>query len=99
MTAQDPIKIEPCYTSADRTGRCVKCAAESSLDHCLRILLNDPDNKEAAARYQTLFDFLSSSESLNLRNEAERLLSDGRQVTIIIERKEGRDQYRLVSLE
>jgi len=45
--------------------------------------------------YQTLITFLKSPESRELRDESERLLAEGKQVTLRIHSETGKPRYEL----
>ena len=92
----EPIQLEPGYSTAEIPGRCIKCLAEQQLDSCLRILLVDEnENMELQEKYTTLLSFLQSPESKDLRDEAERLLSDGKEVRVKIDYTDGKPKYEL----
>jgi len=79
----EPIDLEPTYTDSQIPGKCVKCLAEQHLDGCLRQLLTqEGENPELVQRYSALLSFLQSEDSAGLRDQAERLLSQGKSVTV-----------------
>jgi len=91
-----PIDLEPGYTTKDVPGKCIKCLAEQKLDTCLRELLrSEEENPERQQIYEALLAFLQSPESGKLREESERYLADGKQVTIRIHAIEGKFTYEL----
>ena len=92
----EPIHLEPSYSTAQIPGRCLKCLAEKQLDSCLRILLvGEDENMEIQEKYATLLSFLQSPESKNLRDEAERFLSAGKEVRVKIDYTDGKPRYAL----
>lgn len=94
----DDFALEPNYTSNEVPGRCLKCLAEKELNNCLFSLLGQQtSDKELQQRYEALTALLQSPDFERLRSEAERLLSDGKQVKVKVEYQEGRIQCELVA--
>ena len=92
----EPIDLNPRYSTNDIPGKCIKCLAEQELNSCLRVLLTDEkDNKEVQQRFEMLLSFLKSPESKKLRDESERFLADGRQVTLKIQFDDDKPSYEL----
>ena len=92
----DPINLEPTYSTKDIPGRCIKCLAEQELNNCLlELLRGDGENKQLAERFEALVSFLKSPESISLRDEAEKLLSEGKKVTLKINFDTGKQVYEL----
>jgi hypothetical protein len=92
----EPIDLNPRYSTKYIPGKCIKCLAEQELDSCLRELLRDEtDEKEPRQKFETLLSFLKSPESKKLRDESERLLAEGKQVTLKISFQEGKTKYEL----
>ena len=92
----EPIALNPRYSTKDIPGKCIKCLAEQELNSCLRVLLTDEkDNKEVQQRFEMLSSFLKSPESKKLRDESERFLADGRQVTLKIHFEDDKLSYDL----
>jgi quinol monooxygenase YgiN len=90
------IDLEPRYSTKDIPGRCIKCLAEQKLDTCLRELLRSEDeNTERYQSYEALLAFLQSPESKKLREDSERYLAEGKQVTVKIRIEEGKFKYEL----
>ena len=90
------IDLEPRYSTKDVPGKCIKCLAEQKLDTCLRELLrSEEENPERYQRYEALLAFLQSPESEKLREESERYLAEGKQVTVSIRIEEGKFGYEL----
>jgi hypothetical protein len=78
-------ELEPRYSTNEIPGRCLKCLGEHELHNCLRDLLkNDPYDEEDVKKFEVLLTFLKSPEMEKLRAESERLLSEGKQVTLRI---------------
>ncbi|MFC1984955.1 hypothetical protein ACFLUW_00955 [Chloroflexota bacterium] len=89
-------ELEPGYSTKDVPGKCIKCLAEQKLDTCLRELLrSEEENPEQYQRYEALLTFLQSPESVKLREESERYLAEGKQVTVRIRIEEGKFRYEL----
>ena len=96
----EPINLEPRYSSAQLPGKCLNCLAEQKLDRCLRqLLIEEGESKELERRYAALLTFLKSPRSKKLRNEAEKYLSDGKDVRVVITSKGNRYQYELLVSE
>ena len=92
----EPIDLNPRYSTNDIPGKCIKCLAEQELNSCLRVLLTDgKDNKEVQKRFEMLLSFLKSPESKKLRDESERFLADGRQVTLKMQFDDDKPSYEL----
>lgn len=89
------IELTPHYSTRDVPGRCVKCLAEGQYDDCLRSLLRGEKCQETEQAYEALVSFLKSPESRKLREESERLLADGKRVTIRISTENGQPKYEL----
>ena len=93
---EESIDLEPRYSTKDVPGKCIKCLAEQKLDTCLRELLrSEEEDPERCQRYEALLTFLQSPESKKLREESERYLAEGKQVTVRIRIKEGKFRYEL----
>lgn len=91
-----PIDLNPRYSTKDIPGKCIKCLAEQELNSCLRVLLTDErDNKDIQQRFEMLVSFLKSPEAQKIRDEAERLLADGRQVMLRIDFENDKPRYEL----
>ena len=92
----DSINLEPKYSTSDVPGKCIKCLAEQELNHCLFKLLSEKgDDSEAAQRFEMLVSFLKSPQSRKLRDESERYLAEGKQVTVVISFAGGKPKYEL----
>jgi len=90
------LDLEPRYTAKGIPGKCIKCLAEQKLDTCLRELLNsEEEDPEQYQRYEALLAFLQSPESVKLREESEKYLSEGKQVKVCISYKDGKPEYEL----
>jgi hypothetical protein len=59
------------------------------------LLTNEAENPEQYQRYEALLAFLQSPESEKLREESERYLAEGKQVTVSIHFEDGRASYEL----
>ena len=92
----EPINLDPRYSTSNVPGRCVKCLAEEELNNCLLELLREEgDDKELVQRFETLVSFLKSPESQKLRDESERYLAEGKQVSVRIYLADGKPEYEL----
>ena len=92
----EPINLDPRHSTSDVPGKCLKCLAEQELNNCLfELLRGEGDEKELAHKYEMLVSFLKSPESLKLRNESEKHLSEGKQVTVRIMFENGKPKYEL----
>ena len=92
----DTINLDPRYSTSNVPGKCIKCLAEQELNNCLLELLRaEGDDEELAQRFEMLVSFLKSPESLELRDEAERYLAEGKQVTVSISLEDGKPKYEL----
>ena len=79
----DTINLDPRYSTSEVPGKCIKCLAEQELNNCLLALLRAVgDDKELTERFEMLVSFLKSPESRKLRDESERYLAEGKQVTV-----------------
>jgi hypothetical protein len=91
------IDLEPKYSTKDVPGKCIKCLAEQKMNTCLRELLSSEEmSSEQTQSYEMLLAFLQSPESEKLREESERYLAEGKQVSVRIIFKEGKPKYELV---
>ncbi len=92
----EPINLDPRYSTKEIPGKCIKCLAEQELNNCLMELLRgEGENKELQKRFETLVSFLKSPESQRLRDEAERYLAEGKQITVKIYFEAGKPKYEL----
>jgi len=86
----ESLNLEPGYSTGDIPGRCIKCLAEKELNDCLRtLLIGAGDEREVQQQYEMILTFLKSPESKQLRDESERLLSEGKQVALNIDIDKG----------
>ncbi len=78
-------ELEPRYGTSQIPGKCLKCLGEHELNNCLlELLRGEEDDEEMKQRFETLVTFLQSPESRKLRDESEKLLSEGKRVTLKI---------------
>lgn len=90
------IELTPGYSTREIPGKCLKCLADREYTECLRALLGgDTDNQDMKRTYEALVSFLQSPDMKRLRDESERLLSDGRKVTVSIRFEDGKPRYEL----
>jgi hypothetical protein len=96
MTNKESIDLEPRYTTSNLPGRCLKCLAEEKLNTCLlELLRGGGDDEQLARRFEALVTFLKSPESKKLRDESEKYLSEGKQVSVRIDFVDGKLKYEL----
>jgi DNA-binding FadR family transcriptional regulator len=89
--------LEPRYSTNEISGKCLKCLTEQELNSCLMQLLREEKiNKDILHKYEALLDFLQSPESQRLREESERYLAEGKQVSVRISIIEGQPKYELI---
>ncbi len=92
----EPIDLNPRYLTKDIPGKCIKCLAEQELNSCLRELIREEtDDKRLQQRFEMLVSFLKSPKSKKLRDESERFLAGGRQVTLRIHFEDDKPRYEL----
>ncbi len=92
----EPFELEPKYSTNEIPGKCIKCLGEQELNNCLMQMLRGEDTDENIQhKYEALVNFLQSPESKQLRVESERYLAEGKRVSIIIDSKNGKPEYRL----
>ena len=92
----EPINLEPRYSTSQLPGKCPKCLVEQELNNCLMELLRgEGEDKGLQKRFETLVSFLKSPESQRLRDESERYLAEGKQVTVKIHFETGKPKYEL----
>jgi molybdenum cofactor biosynthesis enzyme MoaA len=92
----DSVNLEPRYSTNQIPGKCIKCLAEKELYDCLRELLRDEkDDEELKEKYRMMITFLRSPESKKLRDESEKLLAEGKKVTLKISEVNGKPEYEL----
>jgi len=91
------ISLEPNYTYNEVPGMCLKCLAEKELNNCLFALLSEQSNdEELQQHYEALLALLESPDFERLRSEAERLLSEGKQVKVKVDYDAGNLQCNLI---
>ena len=96
LANKNPIDLKPRYGTSYVPSRCVKCLAEEKLNSCLfELLRSEVDDKELIQRFEALVSFLKSPESLKLRDESERYLAEGKQVSVKIYFVDGKPKYEL----
>ena len=92
----DALNLNPRYSTSDVPGKCIKCLAEQQLDNCLLELLRaEGDDKKLVERFEMLLSFLKSPESIKLRDESERYLAEGKEVTVRVSFEDGKPKYEL----
>ena len=89
-------ELEPRYSTNEIPGRCLKCLGEHELHNCLMELLkNEPYDENDVKKFEALVTFLQSPESKKLRDESEKYLAEGRQVSVRIDFVDGKPKYSL----
>ena len=92
----EPIDLNPRYSTNDIPGKCIKCLAEQELSSCLRELMREEtNNQELQQKYESLVSFVKSPDAKRIRDESERFLAEGRQVTLRICFEDGEPSYEL----
>jgi hypothetical protein len=92
----EPINLEPRYSSKNIPGKCIKCLAEKELNDCLMTLLREEgENAELQQKFEALVSFLKSPQSQKLRDESEKYLAEGKQVTVRVYFDKGKLKYEL----
>ena len=92
----DTIDPDPRYTAGDVPGRCIKCLAEREMNsRLLDLLRGEGDESQLAQRFEVLVSFLKSPESRRLRDESERYIAEGKQVTVRVSLEDGKPRYEL----
>jgi len=92
----ESLNLHPMYSTGDIPGKCIKCLAEGELFNCLRSLLREGEkDEESAKKYEVLLDFLKSPEAQKLVDEAEILLSQGKEVSVNLYVESGVPKYTL----
>jgi hypothetical protein len=93
----DSFELEPEYSTSEISGRCIRCLGEHELNSCLMQLLREEVmDEETRRKYEALVNFLKSPESIKLRIESEKYLSEGKKVSVRITLNEGQPKYELV---
>jgi hypothetical protein len=92
----EPINLDPRYSTREIPGKCIKCLAEKELNNCLMALLRvEAEDTALEQRFETLVDFLKSPDSKRLRDESEKYLAEGKEVTVKIDFEMGQPKYEL----
>jgi hypothetical protein len=90
------IELTPQYSTREIPGKCLKCLADHEYTDCLRALLGgETENQEMRRIYEALVSFLQSPDMKRLRDESERLLADGKKVTVKISFDIAEPRYEL----
>lgn len=95
-------ELEPRYSTNEIAGKCLKCLGEQELNFCLMELLRDDhEDEEMKQRYELLIGFLQSPNFEPLRQESERLLSEGKRVKLraTTDTTSGKTSYELITEE
>jgi hypothetical protein len=62
----------------------------------MQLLREEGLDKDVQRKYQALLSFLQSPESQRLREESERYLAEGKQVSVRISSSKGQPKYELI---
>jgi hypothetical protein len=96
MEQDKSFDLEPMYSTTHIPGKCVKCLAEKELNDCLmKLLSEESEDPKAKEKFEMLVAFLQSPESQKLLDESEELLSDGKQVKIMVNFMDGKVGYEI----
>ena len=89
--------LEPKYSSNEVPGMCLKCLAEKELNNCLfKLLSEQTSDADLQQHYQSLLALLESPDFERLRGQAERLLSEGKEVKIKVVYDRGNLSCKLI---
>ena len=94
------LELEPKYSTSQIPGKCLKCLGEQELNNCMMELFrNEQDDEEVKQKFEMLVTFLQSPESKKLRDESEKLLSEGKHVTLKVnsDSTTGKLNYELIT--
>ena len=92
----ESFELEPKYSTKEIPGKCLKCLAEHELNNCLMQLLREgTEDEEVKQRFEALVSFLKSPDSKQLRDESEKYLAEGKQVSVKIDFESGKPKYEL----
>jgi len=93
----ETFKLEPMYSTSQIPGKCLKCLAEYELNNCIMQLLREEgEDEDVKQKFEAFLSFLQSPESKPLREESERLLAEGKQVSVTINTNNGKPKYDLI---
>ena len=93
----ESFELEPKYSTKEIPGKCLKCLAEHELNNCLMQLLREEGEDEVVKqRFEALVSFLKSPDSKQLRDESEKYLAEGKQVSVKIDFESGKTKYKLI---
>jgi hypothetical protein len=62
----------------------------------MQLLREEGTNEEVQHKYEALVAFLQSPEFKRLREESERYLSEGKQVSVRVSSEKGQPKYELI---
>jgi hypothetical protein len=95
-TNMGKIDLSPKYSTSEISGKCVKCLAEQELNNCIfQLLSTGGEDENLQQKFNALVDFLRSPEARTLVDEAEKLLSEGKQVSVSIHYEGDRVNYKI----
>jgi len=90
------IELKPSYTTVNIPGKCLKCLAEQEYGDCLRELLKGEEGKnELKKRFEAMTSLLKSPELTKLRDQCEKYLADGKEVSLAIHSNEDKPSYEI----
>lgn len=92
----EDIELKPSHSTVNVPGKCLKCLAEQEYGNCLREMLTGEEGKEAAQqRFELVMSLLNSPELAKLRDECERHLADGKEVSLAIHGDKNNPEYEI----
>jgi hypothetical protein len=94
------IELKPSYTTVNIPGKCLKCLAEQEYGDCLRELLKGEEGKnELKKRFEAMTSLLKSPELTRLRDQCEKYLADGKEVSLAIHAEDDKPRYEIQVLD
>jgi len=90
------IELKPSYTTVSLPGKCLKCLAEQEYGDCLRGLLKGEEGKnELQNRFEAITSLLKSPDLTKLRDQCEKYLADGKDVSLAIHADDDKPKYEI----
>ena len=87
------IELKPSYTMVNIPG---KCLAEQEYGDCLRELLKGGEGKnELKKRFEAMTSLLKSPDLARLRDQCEKHLADGKEVSLAIHDDDDNPRYEI----
>jgi hypothetical protein len=86
-----PVELKPSLSS------CIETLSKKEYERTLNLLLKEgSENEELGKRLEILRLFLESTNFGHLRSQYEGYLTEGKKVTFLIYREEGKASYKLI---